>query len=792
MAADGFMRMAVRRATLLSVLAVTLAKPAWAVDPRVASVTPPGAQAGTEVELRFQGDRLSDTRKILFYNPGFETLSLEEVTNEFVRAKIRIAPDCELGEHPLRLLTDGGVSELRTFYVGPFPVVNKDTERESDDPLQSLPMNVTVNGSLPEETIDRYAVQATAGQRLSIEVESMRLGRGLYDPYLTVLDPQGKVLARSDDTALFVQDCFVSLVAPEDGVYTIELRETSYEELGAYRMHVGTFPRPIAVYPAGGPAGREMELTFVEPVTGNFTRSWTVPEPSEREFGVFGEQDGVTAPSWNRFRVRAFPNLLESEPNDRPNQATAATHELPLAFNGIIEKESDVDWFRFEARKDQTFDVRVQARSLRSPLDAVLLVARADGGNIESNDDSGGPDSYVRFKVPEDGAYALRVADHLDRGGPDYVYRVELEPVQPGLRLYVPDTSQYDTQTRKSVVVARGNRFPLIVNARRQDFGGDLKLSMENFPPGITLHADLMAENKDSMAVVFEAETNAPLGGNLANLVARLANEEDEREIEGRIRQNFDLVQDGNQGVYYQTWVDRIAVAVVEELPFRIRIEPPKAPLVRDGTLPVKVVAERDEGFDEPIKINFPVRPDGVSCQSEITIPKDENHAIYTLSANGNAEIKEHRIVFVAFADTRGGTAYVSSQLTPLTITESFFEGSIPMAKTMQGEPVQVICELTSKESFEGNATVTLAGLPPGAKAEPREVTKDDTKVVFDVVTEKDARTGLHRSLFCQMELNYQDEIVTQSFGGRGKLRIDAPPPPPEQAEAAAPQTAAQ
>jgi hypothetical protein len=63
--------------------------------------------------------------------------------------------------------------------------------------------------------------------------------------------------------------------------------------------------------------------------------------------------------------------------------------------------------------------------------------------------------------------------------------------------------------------------------------------------------------------------------------------------------------------------------------------------------------------------------------------------------------------------------------------------------------------------------------------------------VVFDVVTEKDARTGLHRSLFCQMELNYQDEIVTQSFGGRGKLRIDAPPPPPEQAKAVAPRTAA-
>ncbi|SVD50758.1 uncharacterized protein METZ01_LOCUS403612, partial [marine metagenome] len=40
---------------------------AMAIDPRLGSVSPPGVQAGTEVELRFNGSRLDDAQEILFY-----------------------------------------------------------------------------------------------------------------------------------------------------------------------------------------------------------------------------------------------------------------------------------------------------------------------------------------------------------------------------------------------------------------------------------------------------------------------------------------------------------------------------------------------------------------------------------------------------------------------------------------------------------------------------------------------------------------------------------------------------
>ncbi len=92
-----------------------------------------------------------------------------------------------------------------------------------------------------------------------------------------------------------------------------------------------------------------------------------------------------------------------------------------------------MDLYVFKAKKGQAYDVRVFARQIRSPLDSVLSIAAKGGGRVGGNDDRGGPDSYIRFTAPKDGEYVVSVTDHLKKGGPDYVYRVEIGPVAPRL-----------------------------------------------------------------------------------------------------------------------------------------------------------------------------------------------------------------------------------------------------------------------------------------------------------------------------------------------------------------------
>ncbi len=77
----------------------------WAVSPELIATSPVGAQRGTEVEVTLHGARLTDTQEILWYSTGIQVSRLEVPTNQasIVKAHLKIAPDCPLGEHALRL-----------------------------------------------------------------------------------------------------------------------------------------------------------------------------------------------------------------------------------------------------------------------------------------------------------------------------------------------------------------------------------------------------------------------------------------------------------------------------------------------------------------------------------------------------------------------------------------------------------------------------------------------------------------------------------------------------------------
>src|SRR5437016_13437501 len=75
---------------------------AQATSPKLNYTVPSGGQRGTELELRFNGQRLEDAQEIVFYTAGIEVLKLEHAkTNAPPKARIRIAKDCALGEHQL-------------------------------------------------------------------------------------------------------------------------------------------------------------------------------------------------------------------------------------------------------------------------------------------------------------------------------------------------------------------------------------------------------------------------------------------------------------------------------------------------------------------------------------------------------------------------------------------------------------------------------------------------------------------------------------------------------------------
>ncbi len=784
------MRPARHLVRLLSALVLLTASSAWAASPRLSNITPRGVQRGTEAVVTFSGSQLADAEEVLFYTPGFAVTKIEPVNGNSFKATIQVATDCRLGEHTAQVRTKTGVSDYRTFFVGALPaVVEKEPNSDFANP-QVIAMNVTVQGVADNEDVDFYQVEAKKGERISVEVEGMRLGTTLFDPYVAIMDSKRFELAAADDTALLLQDGCASIVAPEDGKYVIQVRESSYAGNGAcaYRLHIGNFPRPTSVYPAGGQIGQEIDVKFQGDPTGDIVQKVKLPAEALASYGLFAEQDGQIAPSENVFRLFEHGNALEAEPNNELAQATPV--QLPNAFNGILEAPGDVDHFRFAAKKGQVYEVECYGRRIRSPIDPVM---NAQGGGIVSNDDSRGPDSYFRFQVPADGEYVLRISDHLGRGGKDFVYRVEFHTVKPTLSLGIPRTERYG-QYRQQIYVAQGNRFGTVVTATRTNFGGDLILEGNDLPAGMTMVAEPMPANQGTMPVVFEVAPDAPLSGKLVDFFAKHA--DPNVAIRGQFRNRADFVVGApGQSLYRWKDVDKLAVAVVEELPFKIDIVEPKAPLTQNGSMQLKIVATREEGFTKPINVILPYLPPGVGSAPNVTIPEGQTEVLYPLNANGGAPVKTWRLFALASADVstnaeepregrrgrrgRGaGQGWSSSQLAAIEISEPFVQFALERAACEQGQATEIVCKVTQLKPFEGTAKATLIGLPNKVTTAEVELTKDTTELVFKVQTDAVSPAGNHKNLFCQVVLPVNGEQVVHSAGNT-ELRIDKPLPPP-------------
>ena len=181
-----------------------------AASPSLGIILPRGLQRGTESVLTFHGGQLADAKEILFFSPGFQVTKLEPSAGA-VKATIKVAADCRLGEHVAHVRTASGVTEYRTFYVGPFrEIQEKEPNTEFTTP-QPIPMNVTVNGVIQAEDVDYFVVDAKKGQRISAEIEGMRLGVTMFDPYIAILDSKRFELITADDTPLLKQDAAASI-----------------------------------------------------------------------------------------------------------------------------------------------------------------------------------------------------------------------------------------------------------------------------------------------------------------------------------------------------------------------------------------------------------------------------------------------------------------------------------------------------------------------------------------------------------------------------------------------------
>jgi hypothetical protein len=814
-----------RRSQLLFAFVVLLgtALQADAGIPRLLRLTPPGGQRGTTVEVEFIGRGLEQPREILFYESGISVVSMEAVETAIgnngrpqpvepgtrVRVRLSIAGDCALGAHGLRLRTSSGLSEYHRFFVGPFATVeeNEAQQRRNDrrESAKDVPANSTVFGRLMDPAdVDLYRIDVKRGQRVSAEVEAARLGvdRGIPDMHLAIYDADGKKLAAADDSALFVQDPLLSILADRDGPCFVEIRHTTYNGGNdQYRLHIGTFTRPTAIYPAGGPAGESLQVKVLGDPKGAWEKTVSLPA-SAGQFAFIAEVDGVPAPSPNMLRVSPFPNVLEAASNDTAEAVpSTSTASLPVAFNGIIEKAGDVDCFRFRAKKGEQFKFHALANALGSPVDPTIWIRPLTGkGNAVRANDSrpnqlglapanglnrDSHDPILEWTAPADGEYVLGVEDERGEGGSEYVYRVEVSPLENAVYTYIaPEPeNQNQPQLRQAIAIAAGNRTTsqIGVFATVRPFAGDLELIGVNLPRGVTVHAPKITPGMTRVPVVFEAAADATPQAALVELVLRPVG--GGPTLPSGYRQTILMNGYGNNDFYMHVPVDRLALAICEPAPFRVEVEEPKSALVQNGEMSIKFTVHRSKDYDGPVTVQMEWRPTGLNTATPVTLSAGQTEGSYLIGANRNAAAGSHQVTLTAVSGTGGrrgyrdgdGRTYVASQPFKLTIAEPHIEARLPRTSIERGKTATLTAKLNHLQKFEGKAKVTLSRLPRGVElVEPvREITSDDKEVSFTLRATPEALLGNYQGVALDVTVIDKGQPVRQ-LAGFGLLRVDA------------------
>lgn len=776
-------------------LAACIASFAWfggplnAAQPQANALSTVGVQRGASVEVKISGARLGDAREIVFYTPGLSASNITKIDDNNISATFTAAADAPCDLHPFRVVTATGISNMRLFNVSALPSVAETEPNSEFQTAQLIPLNSTVDGVVLNEDVDYFAVDLLQGQTMTVELEGLRHSylNDFFDPYVAIYDAKRFEITANDDSVVLQQDCLCSMTAPTDGRYIIEVRESSFggNERARYRLHVGNYARPVAILPSGGPPGQPLTATCIDLQGNSWTETFDMPATDTETYRVWSRRDGTVSPSPNYIRVNSLPNILELEPNADPNGVTTV-HPVPVAFNGILESENDRDFWVFEAKKDQQLEIRVHARMpMRSSVDPVLQIWKVGGGVLAGNDDSNGPDSYLQFKVPEDGKYAVCVYDHLGRFGKHFIYRVEVATPNAEVGTTVNEQERYVSQV---VNVPKGARMAIETNIVRKFVGGEAKVAVPDLPPGMTHSDTICPPDLGTMQMIFRADAGAPNIGKLVDLAASIT-VSPEKTIIGHLNQRTQLLRGQNNVDVWGRFDDRLAVAIVDPVPFDIELVQPQVQLVRNGSLNLKVNLKRNPGFDKPVNVRLLNAPPGVGY-SAITIPGDQSSMDLPLTANGNAAIRVWPIVVLATTDLGYGPVVISSEFIQLDVADSLFEFKFGKTMAEQGKPADIVVGVKLKRPAEGNVEIEVLGIPPGTTAAQPKVAlpPDAQQVVFQIQVPAETRAGNYKTVVCRGTVTSDKGVVTQ-VNGNAEVQIDVPvtPPPAAPAVAAAP-----
>ncbi len=467
--------------------------------PRILTVMPMGGQAGQNVEVTITGENIEDVTELTFSTPKITAKPVAGAPNKFT---VNIAADAAVGVYDARVMSRLGVSSARAFSVNKLPEVVRTKANNTVETAMALPVGTICNATMTKRAVDFYSFQALKGQPVAIDCAAVGIDSRLT-PVLILADSKGADLKVNRTGGI------IDFTPPADGTYIIKVSDLTYQggERHFYRLALQNSPAQ--------------------------------PQPQTQT---------VSAMSWPPADLAANAATKETEPNNKDAQKIT----LPCDIAGAFYPAADVDTFEFTAKKGQTWWVEVASERLGLNTDPFVLVQQIKEGKftdvaelydiappmkVTSNGysydgppyDAGSPDLMGKFEVKEDGTYRIQVRDLFGgtRTDANNIYRLIVRQAAPDFALaawavHMTLRNGDRASLSKPMALRQGDARAFEVAVQRRDgFDGEIDISMENLPQGVSAAGLKIGKGKNYGHLILTAADNAPRGFSLAKITGK-------------------------------------------------------------------------------------------------------------------------------------------------------------------------------------------------------------------------------------------------------------------------------
>ncbi len=792
--------------------------------PRLLLVLPCGGQQGATQEVVVTGQELDEPQTLHFNFPGVRVEPLGAATGPMInpnpkkkkggmqapaansfRFKVTLPAAAPPGIQDVRVVTKYGVSNPRAFVVGDG---KEAVEKEPNNDVisaQRIELNSSVSGIIASPTdVDYFRFAGKRGQRVVVSCLTTSIDSRL--PASVRVFHGDKELAANRN--YFHNDALCDVLLPADGDYDVRVCSFGYTQSGPdhfYRLTVSTAPWIDAIHPCVVEPGKATDVTVYgrnlpggqpDPkavvdgrVLDRVTYRVTPPaDPKQTSRLAFSGHLPPNASMLDGFEVRLrnasgssnpflltyarAPVVLDNEAND--TALTAQRLTLPCEVAGHIEKKGDRDWYAFSAKKGQVVMIELYGDRLGAPHDLSLAVRSASGGTVVDLDDTpevmsnhfysrtDDPPRY-RFVAPADGDYRVLVTsrDAYLQAGPRYYYRLRLTPEQHGFHVVAvpPGGASPDA----AIVRRSGQQAFTLYIWRLDGWDGDITVTGDNLPAGVTLPPQVLPAGSKLSVVVVSAADDAPLWTGAIRLLASA--KVDGRQVTQEVRPATATwaLPANVQNIPSLSRMDReLVLAVRERGPFNLQVA--KSKFVARAGEQLKVSLKLQRFWPEltgAVQVNTGLTPQQQQQQpvtfTNVSIPAGKDTAVATLGVKNNTQPGVYTVVLrgqVQLTPTKSmpnvkKALTIVQPATPITIIvlpkQILKMGlSSQNVKVKAGQKAEVKIKLARTSDLGGEYKLELV-LPKeakGVRAEPVRVAAGQNEAVLVVTATPQASAG--------------------------------------------------